>query len=217
VTFRLRVKPASRNAPRTVRLQHKRQFAKGWTTVRTVRTAGRGTVTLRWRAPATPGGYSLRVVVLKSPTAKRAVTSVVHVRVEQPPPPVNAPAEVMALVNKVRAEARWCGSEFFPAAQPLATNAILMAAAQRYAARMNTEGFYSHISPDGDGPGDRARALGYTGSVGENIASGYETASSVVNGWLSSPGHCANIMSPYASQGVGKSGLLWVHNFGTTP
>ena len=32
---------------------------------------------------------------------------------------------------------------------------------------------------------------------GENIAAGYSTVLSVMEGWLKSPGHCANIMSPY--------------------
>ena len=34
-------------------------------------------------------------------------------------------------------------------------------------------------------------------SGGENIAAGYSTVLSVIEGWLKSPGHCANIMSPY--------------------
>jgi uncharacterized protein YkwD len=200
-----------------VRLQQKRQLAKGWITVQSVLTARRGAAKLRWRAPSRSGVHSLRVVVTKSGHARRAVSAVLLVRVEPAPTPLSAPEAVVALVNNVRAEARWCGSEFFPAVHPLAMNAILTVTAQRYATRMSTEGFYSHISPDGDGPGDRASALGYSGGVGENIASGFVTASSVVNAWLSSPGHCANIMGPYASQGVGKSGSIWVHNFGTTP
>lgn len=49
----------------------------------------------------------------------------------------------------------------------------------------------------------------------ENIAKGQETAQEVVEGWLNSPGHRANIMSPTSSRlGVGKVGGYWVQNFG---
>jgi hypothetical protein len=34
-------------------------------------------------------------------------------------------------------------------------------------------------------------------SGGENIAAGYSSVRSTVEGWLKSPGHCANIIGPY--------------------
>ena len=40
--------------------------------------------------------------------------------------------------------------------------------------------------------------------AGENIAGGYETAASVVNGWMNSPGHRANMLDPgFTHMGVG--------------
>lgn len=36
--------------------------------------------------------------------------------------------------------------------------------------------------------------------MGENIAAGYDTVSAVMDGWLASPGHCANLMNPNFTQ-----------------
>jgi uncharacterized protein YkwD len=65
---------------------------------------------------------------------------------------------------------------------------------------------------------------GYTWrTVGENIASGPTTAAEVMAGWLASPGHCENIMSPrFTEMGIGwvvdprsESGVYWAQVFGT--
>jgi uncharacterized protein YkwD len=53
-----------------------------------------------------------------------------------------------------------------------------------------------------DGFSDRARAIGNV-SVAENVAAGYPTAESVVNGWINSPGHRANILGSFSRSGVG--------------
>lgn len=45
-------------------------------------------------------------------------------------------------------------------------------------------------------------ALGSTGNLSENVAMGYTSAESVVTGWLSSPGHKANIESSATRTGV---------------
>ncbi len=69
--------------------------------------------------------------------------------------------------------------------------------------------------------GERLAACGYSGGWGENIAEGYPTASSVVAGWLASPGHKANIENPsYMVTGSGAAvatgGItLWAQDFGT--
>jgi uncharacterized protein YkwD len=69
--------------------------------------------------------------------------------------------------------------------------------------------------------GDRLASCGYDGSgYGENIAFGFPSAESVMQGWLSSPGHRANIESPsFTAIGVGaargSSGTMtWTQNFG---
>ena len=54
--------------------------------------------------------------------------------------------------------------------------------------------------------------------MGENIAYGPKSAEEVVQGWLSSPGHCENIMDPrfaemgiaYAPGRASRRGLYWV-------
>lgn len=57
-------------------------------------------------------------------------------------------------------------------------------------------------------------------TAGENIASGYPTASAVLAAWLSSPGHKANIENPnFTHHGTGLVGTYWTHVFikPTTP
>ena len=55
--------------------------------------------------------------------------------------------------------------------------------------------YFNHVSPDGMQPFVWAQRRGYDYSViGENLATGYPTASSVVDGWMHSPAHRANIL-----------------------
>lgn len=65
--------------------------------------------------------------------------------------------------------------------------------------------YFSHTSPSHGSPFDMMRAYGINyRSAGENIAKGYNTAQSVVNGWMNSPGHRANILnSSFNTLGVG--------------
>ncbi|EPN53988.1 hypothetical protein A244_16354, partial [Pseudomonas syringae pv. actinidiae ICMP 18807] len=69
----------------------------------------------------------------------------------------------------------------------------------------------------------RAELAGYVGQqIGENIAAGQDTARKVVDGWLVSPGHCANLMSPgfrdlgaaYAMDPKSDAGIYWTAMFG---
>lgn len=82
---------------------------------------------------------------------------------------------------------------------PVTWNTLLEAAAQRHSNDMTNNNWFSHYGTDGSSPWDRIREAGYYPmlSGGENIAAGYSTVLSVIEGWLKSPGHCANIMSPY--------------------
>lgn len=65
--------------------------------------------------------------------------------------------------------------------------------------------FFDHQNPEGDLPWDRMTKNGITyGCAGENIAYGYGTAAAVVDAWLKSDGHRANIERPqYKRTGVG--------------
>jgi uncharacterized protein YkwD len=73
--------------------------------------------------------------------------------------------------------------------------------------------------------GDRLLACGYPATSagwGENIAYGYTTADAVMQGWLNSSGHRANIENPsFRAIGVGAAAsstgrLYWTQEFGTS-
>lgn len=105
----------------------------------------------------------------------------------------------MALINAHRAVGAQCGSQgSFAPTTPLAWNAALTQASLRHSDDMVANNSFSHTGSDGTSAGDRATAAGYIWSTwGENIAAGQPTVSSVVAGWMASPGHCANIMSKH--------------------
>lgn len=77
-----------------------------------------------------------------------------------------------------------------------------------------TESF-DHTRPDGRKCFTAMDDIGYSYSAaGENIAWGYRTAEEVVDGWMHSAGHRANILSSNFNRlGVGKSGTYWVQMF----
>lgn len=84
-------------------------------------------------------------------------------------------------------------------------NASLQNAARLHSQDMAANGYFSHTSLDGRTFSQRIRAAGFMGSpLAENIAGGHPTPEIVVSGWMSSPGHCANIMSgSYQFVGIG--------------
>jgi len=104
---------------------------------------------------------------------------------------------ILAVVNFVRSQGFQCGSTFYQPAPPLQWNAQLEEAAQKHSDDMADNNNFNHIGTDGSDPGDRLRAAGYDWrTYGENIAAGYSTILSVLQGWLGSSGHCRNIMNP---------------------
>ncbi|MFD3548306.1 sigma-70 family RNA polymerase sigma factor [Streptomyces sp. NPDC058655] len=127
------------------------------------------------------------------------------------PAPPGVAGQVVALVNKERASAG-CG--------PLKEDAQLRAAAQGHSVDMAKRDFFSHTSPDGADPGKRTTASGYRWSTyGENIARGQQTAQSVMESWMNSSGHRANILNcAFKDIGVGihqgAGGPWWTQNFG---
>lgn len=102
---------------------------------------------------------------------------------------------------------------------PLASDATLDSAADLHAEDMAANDYFSHTSLDGRSPTDRAAEQGYRGGVGENIAAGYPDVASVMEGWMNSEGHRANILNcGYDVIGIGiaeRGGTIyWVQNFG---
>jgi len=137
---------------------------------------------------------------------------------------VDFEAAVLALTNDARAAGGCCGSEgcFDPSA-PLREDADLQSSARAHAQDMAQRDYFDHDTPEGIDPFDRMREAGWKGcAMGENIAGGQQTPSEVVDGWLNSPGHCSNILSPeftrlgvgYARDAASSLEHLWVQNFG---
>ncbi len=135
-------------------------------------------------------------------------------------------SRVLELVNAARAHARRCGSESFAAATPLRRDALLEKTALAYAKDMARYAYMDHTGRDGSSPQQRISAAGYAWvEAGENLASGVMSADEVVDGWLHSPGHCANLMQPaYTEMGVAfavnprdAAGVYWALEFGRPP
>lgn len=125
--------------------------------------------------------------------------------------------EVVRLVNLERAAGANCGSggNFAPAG-PVTMQMHLQQAARCHSVDMAENDFFSHTGTGGSTFIQRCRAAGYTGTPsGENIGAGYSSPASVVNGWMNSDGHCANIMKANVTQmGIGyfrKTGTRWTN------
>lgn len=103
---------------------------------------------------------------------------------------------ILGAVNAARSMPRSCGARQFAPAPALAWNGALADAALAHSGDMATQRYFSHQGKDGRVVGERALQAGYRWRrIGENIASGQDSANEAVTGWLSSPGHCANLMS----------------------
>lgn len=131
--------------------------------------------------------------------------------------------QLLQQINAARAQARQCGDQSFAAAAPLSWNATLASTAESHSRAMANGNFFDHRDRDGRTPGDRAELAGYSGQrIGENIAAGLDSARKVVDGWLASPGHCANLMAAqfselgaaYAVDPKSDAGIYWTALFG---
>ncbi|SCE30702.1 Uncharacterized conserved protein YkwD, contains CAP (CSP/antigen 5/PR1) domain, partial [Streptomyces sp. Termitarium-T10T-6] len=128
-----------------------------------------------------------------------------------PPAPSGMAEQVAQLVNTERSK-EGCG--------PVSVNGLLNTAAQRHSADMAAQDYFSHTSQDGRDPGDRITAAGYRWSTyGENIAKGQRTPADVMQSWMDSPGHRANILNcSFKEIGMGKvdsgGGPVWTQVFG---
>ncbi|MDI3423145.1 CAP domain-containing protein [Streptomyces luteolus] len=121
-----------------------------------------------------------------------------------------AEAEVLSLVNQERAQA---------GCSPVKADAALADLAADFSEDMAERGFFDHTDPDGDTPWDRAEQAGVSNLGGENIARGQSNAQSVMDSWMNSPGHRANILNcDYKTLGVGahfaSGGPWWTQDFG---
>lgn len=116
--------------------------------------------------------------------------------------------EVVRLVNVERAKY---------GLSPLTANWELSRVARYKSQDMVDNRYFSHNSPTYGSPSQMIRAFGLSfRTSGENIAYGYATPAAVVNGWMNSSGHRANILSSsYKQIGVGyvAQGNYWTQMF----
>ncbi|MEV4050973.1 CAP domain-containing protein [Amycolatopsis sp. NPDC049688] len=135
---------------------------------------------------------------------------------EAPPPSTKAAArvapsttaQVLALVNDERAKA---------GCDPLTEESHLTEAAQDYSDQMSAGNFFSHTSPDGTTFDQRIKQAGYSKPGAENIAKGQTSAAQVMDAWMNSEGHRANILNCSLKKlgvGVTTKGWYWVQDFG---
>jgi uncharacterized protein YkwD len=165
-------------------------------------------------APSTPVSIPPLKPVRGTTAAPRQITTA---RATAPPAASAATDEaakaedaVIELTNKARATA---------GCAPLRFDTRLRTAARRHSTDMGLHDYFSHTSLDGDTFADRIEAAGYPHPGAENIARGYQTAAEVMDGWMNSPGHRANILNcGLRTIGVGVyyglGGPWWTQDFG---
>jgi uncharacterized protein YkwD len=148
------------------------------------------------------------------PTRPANTPAPAKAKVTPAPAPTSADSgptdRVLQLVNAERAKA---------GCSPVTVDAKLTKAAQNHSQDMADHTNMSHTGSDGSSMTDRLGRVGYAyRSAGENVAAGYGTADSVMDGWMNSPGHKANILNcGFREIGIGLAGPgnYWTQNFGT--
>jgi uncharacterized protein YkwD len=140
----------------------------------------------------------------RGPSSPRALSS--QILQTEIPPPVTPPPEasyvplnltrsgIIALTNKARANTGGLA--------PLSENELLNAVAVARLQDMMDNKYFAHLSPTGESASDIAQKVGYHYKIiAENIAKGQFTEDQkMVNGWLQSPGHRANLLSPEVTE-----------------
>ncbi|MBD2869239.1 CAP domain-containing protein [Paenibacillus arenilitoris] len=126
-----------------------------------------------------------------------------------PKQPANASAfeeQVLQLVNQHRSSA---------GLSPLSMDGNLSNVALAKAKDMVENNYFDHNSPTYGSPFDMMKQFGITyRSAGENIAKGQSSPEQVMNDWMNSPGHRANILnSSFTKLGVGFYNNAWVQHF----
>ncbi|MGW2483541.1 sigma-70 family RNA polymerase sigma factor [Streptomyces sp. NPDC001571] len=138
------------------------------------------------------------------PSTKRATADADH----------GTPAAVQQVLDLVNSERGKAGCS------ALTSNPKLYEAALKHSENMAAQNFFDHTDPSGAGPGERITAAGYQWSAyGENIARGQADAAAVMDSWMNSPGHRANILNcGFKEIGIGvhygSGGPWWTQDFG---
>jgi uncharacterized protein YkwD len=144
------------------------------------------------------GTYYIRVHSATNTTAFTPYTLAVSATSTAPPPPPDTAfvQRVLELTNQFRSQ---------NGLTLLTLNVELNAASLGHSRDMALQDFFSHTGRDGSAPWDRAREVGYEArTMAENIAAGYSTPEQVVQGWINSAGHRANLLNAsFRELGVG--------------
>ncbi|MFI7211733.1 CAP domain-containing protein [Micromonospora maritima] len=119
--------------------------------------------------------------------------------------------QVVTLVNQERAKA---------GCKALSVDSKLTLAAQRHSQDQADHKKMSHDGSDGSDVGDRLDRAGYAWrAYGENVAWNQQSPAAVMDAWMNSPGHRANILNcSFTEIGVGvarSNGPYWTQDFGT--
>ncbi|MEU1469628.1 CAP domain-containing protein [Streptomyces sp. NPDC005761] len=165
------------------------------------------------KAPAAPVKSSAPTASTSSPakpTTKASSSAPAARKTTAPAAATSAQAAVLALVNQERAKV---------GCSPVTASSSLASLAQNFSDDMAARGFFDHTDPDGQSPWDRASKAGVSGLGGENIARGQADAEAVMEAWMNSDGHRANILNcDYKTLGVGvhfgSGGPWWTQDFG---
>jgi uncharacterized protein YkwD len=143
-------------------------------------------------APAAPAAPAESETASGSAPAAGAATAPAAGSAAAAPAPATAEpgdpsveGQVLALVNVQRAAAG-CGA--------LTADPALAAVARAHSADMRDRHFFDHVNPDGLDPFDRAAAAGLVAHA-ENIAYGQRDPAAVMDAWMNSAGHRANILN----------------------
>lgn len=131
------------------------------------------------------GGYVLREQAAPSPEAQ----------------------DTLQRINAYRAAGATCGDQRMAAVPALVWSSALEQAASKHARDMAARRDMSHTGGDGSRMRDRVARESYAWSaLGENVSAGYATVVAGLVGWMNSPGHCRNMMSPsFREVGVGAA------------
>lgn len=126
--------------------------------------------------------------------------------------PTGVAGQILTLVNAQRAKVGCKAVRLDPR---------LTAAAAGHAQDMAAHDYFGHTSRDGRTFVDRITAAGYPVPRSENIAAGQPTVAAVMDDWMGSAGHRANILNctavamGAASARGGSYGIYWVQDFGS--
>lgn len=162
-------------------------------------------------------------------TAVESLTETIETVIEKEiltPPPLRAKVEAPQTVLTRAGTINWTNAEREQnGLVPLKENAKLNAAAEAKMRDMFVKQYFEHVSPSGKGPSDLAEEAGYEFiAIGENLALGnFGDDQKLVEAWMNSPGHRANILNRrYSEIGVavgrgmfeGRTTWLAVQEFG---